>query len=60
MPPFHSTSTGARRIAEISSSGVISPWFDAERLPRLGAERRSIFSVRGYTPAAGARSACVS
>ena len=37
MPPFHSRSTGALRMACISSAGVsvVTPVLDAERLAHL-------------------------
>ena len=51
MPPFHSRSTGARRIAEISSSGdsaVTEP--SRPSAARACAETGTDFAERGQTP----------
>ena len=54
IPPFHSRSTGAVRMAEISSSGdnAFDPGVEAEggaRLRRAGTD----FTLRGQTPPPG-------
>ena len=52
MPPFHSRSTGARRMVDISSVGV----HDSRSVPnrrRTASESSMVFSVRGYTPPPG-------
>ena len=51
MPPFQSRSTGASRIARISSAGVIRtvPSREAERLTHLGVTGIDL-ALRGNTP----------
>ncbi len=49
MPPFHRRSTGARRIALTTSSGV-SAASPTPRTRRAASDRSTDFAVRGYTP----------
>ena len=51
MPPFHSRSTGARRIADINSFGLIevaSPSIPSAS--RASADSGIDFALRGHTP----------
>ena len=51
MPPFHSRSTGARRIAEISSSGDRATTAASRpSAARACAETGTDFADRGQTP----------
>ena len=49
MPPFHSRSTGARRIARMTSVGG-SASSDTPSASRACGDSRIDFAVRGYTP----------
>ena len=51
MPPLNSRSTGASRIARISSTGVrVSTPSSSPRAARIGPETGIDFAVRGQTP----------
>jgi hypothetical protein len=53
MPPFHSRSTGAVRIARISSGGLTAPVASRPSAARTSAETGIDLAVRGYTPPPG-------
>ena len=50
MPPFHSRSTGAVRMADSSSFGVMVASVDAEHAPHLVRLSTMALAVRGHTP----------
>ena len=54
MPPFHSRSTGAARMAEISSSGGSALTVASRpRIVRACGETGTDFTLRGQTPPPG-------